>query len=84
MKKIYACLCGEWHCLDDDPNCVIGPNLQPPYIWYEEGAEVCVNNFYTSNELNCESSYYNLDYVKIHYNNKDYRINPIFIQIVSE
>ncbi len=24
MKKVYACLLGEWVCLNDDPDCTIG------------------------------------------------------------
>lgn len=24
MKKIYACLVGEWVCLNDDPECKMG------------------------------------------------------------
>ena len=81
MKKIYACLLGNWVCLNDDPNCVIGNNRQDPYIWWEEGASVyspIVKN------TKYENSLLGFDYVNIHYKNKDYRINPIFIQIVTD
>lgn len=77
MTKIYACLCGEWCCLDDDPSCIMGPEKQKPYLWYEEGASI---NCKSSNKNN----FYNMDYVCIHYKEKDYRINPIFIQVVTD
>lgn len=39
MKNIYACLVGEWVCLNDDPDCrFIGSGLTP-YEWWESGAE---------------------------------------------
>ena len=78
MKKIYACLLGNWVNLSDDPNCVMGKNHSIPSIWYEENASIWSPN---SKE---EHTYYQLDYVEIHYLGKDYRINPIFIQIVTE
>lgn len=78
MKKVYACLIGEWVCLNDDPHCVIGIHHQSPSIWYEENADI----FAPINRTE-EDSYYYLDYVNIAYQGKDYRINPIFIQIVS-
>lgn len=33
MTKIYACLIGDWVCLNDDPDCKIGPNQVNPLIW---------------------------------------------------
>lgn len=79
MTKIYACLVGNWVCLNDDPNCTIGEHHANPYQWYEESAEI-----YAPFQRGKEGTYYELDYVKINYKGKDYRINPIFIQIVSE
>ncbi len=79
MQKIYACLAGNWVCLNDDPLCSIGNPNTSPYQWYEEGAEI-----YSPSKRQEENTYYQLDYVHIHYLGKDYRINPIFIQIVSE
>ena len=76
MSKVYACLIGEWVCLNDDPNCVMGENKTSPYVWYEENAIISSKN-------TTEESYYNLDYIHIFYKGTDYRINPIFIQIVS-
>lgn len=79
MKKIYACLIGNWVCLNDDPDCFIGERKLSPAQWYEENAEI-----YAPYQHKTENTYYELNYVHIYYGNKDYRINPIFIQIVSE
>ena len=81
MKKVYACLIGDWVCLNDDPDCVIGDNVQRPYLWWEESAPVYAP-IHKNAEL--ENSFYGLDYVNIHYKGKSYRINPMFIQIVTE
>lgn len=46
--------------------------------WYEENAEIW-------SPLKREAdTYYQLDYIHIQYKGKDYRINPIFIQIVED
>ena len=79
MKKIYACLLGDWVCLNDDPDSIIDRNGQSPFTWWEEGAPI-----YAPFSRSRENSLYELDYVDIHYKGKDYRINPIFIQIVTE
>ena len=71
MTKIYACLIGNWVCLNDDPNCVIGEHMQSPDMWWEENAPI-----WSSNKKK-EHTLYELDYVMIHYNGTDYRINPI-------
>jgi hypothetical protein len=81
MTKVYACLAGEWVCLNDDPKCVISDNRQTPYLWWKEGAGIYAP---TSRNTELEDSLYGLDYVKIFYKGKDYRLNPIFIQIVTE
>lgn len=70
MKKIYA-------CLNDDANCVMGIHRVSPSVWYEENAEI-----FSPFKREVEDTYYQLDYIHIFYHNKDYRINPIFIQIV--
>lgn len=75
--NIYACLTGEWVCLNDDPDCVIGNHKQSPNLWYEENAEI-----WSSNEKE-EHTYYQLDYVSLIYKGRSYRINPIFIQITD-
>lgn len=79
MKKVYACLTGNWVCLNDDENCVMGIHRAKPYQWYEENAEI-----FAPFNRETEDTYYQLDYINIFYRGKDYRINPIFIQIVSE
>lgn len=79
MKRVYACLIGNWVCLNEDPDCVMGEKRVNPSQWYEENAEV-----YSPLKRDKKDTYYELDYVNIFYRNKDYRINPIFIQIVSE
>lgn len=75
--KIHACLLGDWVCLNDDPDCVIGGERKSPYIWFEENAEVWSPN----NKK--EHSYTQLDYVELIYKGESYRINPIFIQITD-
>lgn len=75
--KIYACLLGEWVCLSDDPDCRIGNSR--PFIWFKEEADV-----YAPFKREKENTYHHLDYVRISYKGKNYRINPIFIQVVNE
>ncbi|HJA48472.1 MAG TPA: hypothetical protein H9790_03980 [Candidatus Agathobaculum intestinipullorum] len=81
MKKVYACLIGEWVCLNDDPDCVISDSKKTPYLWWEEGAPVYAP---VTRNKDTEHSLYGLDYVNLYYKGKDYRINPIFIQIVTD
>lgn len=81
MTKIYACLLGEWVCLNDDPDCVIGNQFSSPTEWWKEGAEVYAPIQREPEHIN---SYYGLEYVELRYKGKDYRINPIFIQTVTE
>ena len=81
MTKVYACLAGNWVCLNDDPNCVIGENRMSPSLWWEESAPIYAPS--TRNK-DTENSFYSLDYLHIFYRGKDWRINPIYIQIVSE
>ena len=64
MTEIYACLAGNWVCLNDDPNCRIGENLQKPSIWWEENAPVYAPGNSSEKQLN---SLYGLDYVHILY-----------------
>ncbi len=79
MLKVYACLVGKWECLNDDTDCKMGTHRTNPSQWYEENAEI----FAPLNRSKSDT-YYQLDYVQIFYRGKDYRINPIFIQIVDE
>lgn len=78
MKKVYACLIGQWVCLNDDPDCVLGPNQVSPSIWLEESSIV-----HAPKTRNKYDSYDDLDYINISYKGKDYRINPMFIQVVT-
>ena len=75
---VYACLVGEWVNLSDDPDCKIGSNHSSPFIWWEENAEIWSPIIKAQ-----EHSMYQLDHVHIHFKNKDYRISPIFLQIVE-
>lgn len=76
---VYACLCGNWVNLSDDPNCKMGGNHASPYMWWEENAEI-----WSPINKEQEHTMYQLDYVQIHYMGKSYRINPIFLQIVED
>ena len=78
LVNVYANLLGEWVNLSDDDNCVMGPHKTHPSIWWEEGAELW--SPITREE---EDTMYQLDYICIYYKNKDYRINPIHLQIVE-
>ena len=80
MTKVYACLLGEWVCLDDDPNCTISEWHKTPHAWWEENAPIY---FPQIRDIELDHSFYGCDYMHIFYKGKDYRINPIFIQIVS-
>ena len=79
MKKIYACLVGDWVCLNDDPNCKVGEHLSKPTNWWKENAEI-----WNPKEVQKEHTMYQMPYVKIFYLGKEYRIHPQFIQIVEE
>lgn len=81
MTKVYACLIGEWVCLNDDPSSQISDWHKAPYFWWEEGAPVYAPSV-RSKEV--EHSFYGLDYVNVFYKGKRYRINPVYIQIVNE
>lgn len=78
MEQVHVCLLGEWVNLYDDPNSKIGPNLAHPSIWWEENAELW-------SPITKEESHtmYQQDYVYVNYKGRDYRIHPMFIQIVT-
>ena len=79
MTKVYACLIGNWVCLNDDPDCKIGVHRSSPDLWWKENAEIF--SPFTKEE---EHTLYQIDYVDIIYQKRRYRVNPIFIQIVDE
>ncbi|MEK4486107.1 hypothetical protein MHH81_11025 [Psychrobacillus sp. FSL H8-0484] len=56
---------------------MMGPHMTSPTLWWEENAEIF------SRSKREEDTMYQLDYIHILYKGKDYRINPIFIQIVE-
>lgn len=78
MTKIYACLIGNWVCLNDDSECKIGVHRKSPYLWWEENADI-----WSPFKKDEEHTMYQIDYVDIIYKNAKYRINPIFIQVVE-
>ncbi len=80
MEKIYACLAGNWVCLNDDPDCTISDWHKTPYLWWKEGAPVYAPGSSSERPLD---TMYGFDYVHIHYKGDDWRINPIYIQIVN-
>jgi len=79
MTKVYACLIGKWVCLNDDPECTVGRNGTSPALWWKESAPI-----WAPFKRAEEDTLYQLDYVEIYYKGKQYRINPIFIQIIDE
>lgn len=79
MTKVYACLIGNWVCLNDDPECRIGSKRSTPAVWLKDGGEV-----YSPANKELQNSLNGLDYVEVFYGKKDYKINPIYIQIVKE
>lgn len=81
MTKVYACLTGNWVCLNDDPECVFVDYGTRPSVWWEENAKVFAPVKRTSE---MEDSMYYQEYVNIFYKGKTYRIHPMFIQIVHE
>ncbi|WP_243831075.1 hypothetical protein [Streptococcus pseudopneumoniae] len=52
--------------------------MASPYIWWEENTEL-----YSPISKPEANSMYHQDYIYIHYRGADYRIHPMFIQIVS-
>ncbi|MGY3766809.1 hypothetical protein ACWOAH_09820 [Vagococcus vulneris] len=79
MTYIYANLIGTWHCLNDDDNCVMGPNMVSPSQWWEENASL-----WAPIQRNEADTLYQFPYIMIHYQNADYRIAPCHIQIVAK
>ncbi|MDY8046534.1 hypothetical protein UY416_09535 [Paenibacillus polymyxa] len=76
--QVHACLIGNWVNLSDDPDCKIGENHASPSIWWEESAKI-----YSPFSRAKAHTMYEQDYVHIHYKGVDYRIHPMFIQIVK-
>lgn len=79
MTKVYACLIGNWVCLNDDPDCLMGTNQLPPDQWYNDEPKL-----WAPFQRKSEHTFHQLDFVWIYYKGKEYKINPIFIQIVLQ
>ncbi|CCW39582.1 TPA: hypothetical protein VBA75_002000 [Streptococcus agalactiae] len=79
MTEVHACLCGKWVNLSEDPACKMGIHMTSPNIWWEENAEL-----YSPIVKDEADTMYQQDYIVIHYQNADYRIHPMFIQIVEK
>lgn len=77
-KHIFACLIGNWVNLSDDPDCKMGIHMTSPNTWWEENADI-----YSPFKKEEEHTMYQQDYIWIHYKGADYRIHPMFIQIVE-
>ncbi|RLV09627.1 hypothetical protein [Streptococcus iniae] len=77
MTEIHACLLGKWVNLSEDENCKMGPHMASPNMWWEENAEL-----YSPIVKDEANTMYQQDYIYINYFGTDYRIHPIFIQIV--
>lgn len=73
MKRYYACLLGNWVDITDAGTV---EDHQKPSVYfadnltYEEGSKV--------------AKCFEYDYIHVQYGNKDYRIHPSMIQIVTE
>lgn len=78
MTEIYACLCGIWANLSTDSTCVMGPNMTSPVIWWEENAKL-----YSPVVKPEADTMYHQDFIHIRYHGAEYRIHPMFIQVVS-
>ncbi|ANM47438.1 hypothetical protein [Streptococcus suis] len=79
MTEIHACLCGKWVNLSADSSCKMGPHMTSPNIWWEENAEL-----YAPITKTTADTMYQQDYVYVHYQGADYRIHPMFIQVVHK
>ena len=73
MKRIYANLLGQW---TDITKSGTVENQQDPLTFFEE------NLTYDSGRHTAKCFEY--DYINIQYENRNYRIHPSMIQIVSE
>lgn len=78
MKYVYACLIGEWVNLSTDDTVKIGEDRVSADQWLKENPEV-----FSPYKRDRYNNYEYLDYVNIEYQGKNYRINPVFIQIVT-
>lgn len=79
-EKIYACLAGEWHNLEEeDPECKMVNVGLSPVAWYANGAKM-----YAPNTRENEHTFYDYPYVPVMFKGQSYRVQPSQIQIVGE
>lgn len=64
MKRVYACLLGNWTDITDDGLL----HKREPLIYVNEEIQ----------------DMFKYDYINVEYKNKNYRIHPSLIQVVSE
>lgn len=70
--RVYACLVGNWVDITDTGT--VEDNRDPVQFFNE-------NLRYENGSLTAEC--FKCDYIHVQYQGKDYRINPVFIQIVK-
>lgn len=70
--RIYACLLGQWVDITEAGTVA---DHQNPVKYFEENLQYADNSRYAD----C----FKFDYIHVQYQGKDYRINPVFIQIVK-
>lgn len=73
MTKIYANLLGKWTDITNEGTVA---DYQPPLKYFTENLTYSSG----SNTANC----FKFDYIHVQYRNKDYRLHPSMIQIVTE
>ncbi len=73
MKRIYACLTGNWIDITDTGTV---EDHQNPSTYFDENLKYSDG----STAADC----FKYDYINVQYGGKNYRINPMFIQIVTE
>lgn len=71
--RIYACLLGNWVDITDTGTVA---DYQNPVTYFKENLQYSEGFRYAE----C----FRYDYIHIQHQGKDYRINPAFIQIVTE
>lgn len=77
--KVYANLIGEWVDLSTDDSCVMGPHMTSPDTWWEENAKM-----YSPITKQEADTFYQQDYLLVHYKGVDYRLQPSHIQIIGK
>lgn len=70
--RIYACLLGEWVDITETGTVADGQN---PVKYFNE------HLYYLGDSRYAECFKY--DFIHVQYQGRDYRINPVFIQIVT-